>query len=200
MGGICTRGLLALWAGAILVGLTGCGGIETDWSYRNIALGQPPAQYLDKLPAETSRRTALGLCSFTSKGGQARAVVVLVTPDRRVAAKLRATLGGRWPAGGYRLEGELDPRLLDTAGAGPLDTLRVLIAELTGYRGERLALDAHGLVAAGLLRMVERWPQVAPAGRRSEVLRHWLERVPAGGRAELGLTPGGVFTFGYEAR
>jgi hypothetical protein len=180
--------------------LTGC----ADWSYRKIQLGQAPQDYGRVLPAETSRRTALGLCHLSGETwGQTEAIVVLLTSDRRVAGKLRARyLLSRWGLGpgepGYQLEGELDPELYGIQGAGPLDALRAIASELIDYRGEKLALEAHAWIAVGLTRLMQRWPGVAETSAVTERLREALEMVPGGGAARIEVDERGVYHVEYR--
>jgi hypothetical protein len=194
----------ALWrlaglALAGLVGLTGC----ADWSYRQIQLGQPSDNYERVLPAETSRRTALGLCHLSEDGlGRTDAMVVLLTDDRRVAAKMWARhLEREWgwkTDRGFWLEGELEPELYGAQATGPLDTLRAIAGELTDYRGEKLALDAHAWVAAGLVRLIQRWPRVESTGVSSQRLSELFELVPGGGAARIEVNEQGIYRFEYK--
>jgi len=188
----------ALVAAATLF-LTGC----ADWSYRQIRLGQSSEDYARVLPAETSRRTALGLCHLSSDPfGRTDAFVALLTSDRRVAGKLRARYYERdWGFKvdrGYWLEGELDPELYGVQSTGPLDTLRAIAADLTDYRGEKLALDAHAWVAAGLLRLMQRWPGVEDVGVSSQRLSELFELVPGGGAARIEVDTQGVYRLEYK--
>ena len=180
--------------------LAGC----ATWSYERIQLGQSPKDYARVLPAETSRKTALGLCHLSQdKLGHTDALVVLLTSDRRVAAKLWARYLERdsWLGSaqrGFRLVGELDPELYGVAGSGPLDTLRAIAAELTDYQGEKLALDAHAWVAAGLIRLMQRWPEVRDVGVSSQRLDGLFDRVPGGGTARLEIDDRGIYHLEYE--
>ena len=180
--------------------LSGC----ADWSYQRIQLGQSPEDYARVLPMETSRRTALGLCHLSKNAlGRTDALVVLLTSDRRVAAKLRARhFEHKWGVNrterGYWLVGELNPELYGVAGSGPLDTLRAIAGELTVYRGEKLALDAHAWVAAGLVRLVQRWPGVNDVGVSSQRLSELVERVPGGGTARIEIDDRGIYHLEYK--
>jgi hypothetical protein len=192
------RGALALLAALALLCLTGC----ADWSYRQIRLGQESDDFERVLPAETSRRTALGLCHLSEdKLGRTDAIVVLLTSDRRVAGKLRAHFQRNWGFKtdyGFWLQGELDPELYGVEASGPLDTLRALAVELTDYQGERLALDAHAWAAAGLVRLIQRWPGVADAGVSSQRLEELFEQVPGGGTARLEVDERGIYRLEYR--
>jgi hypothetical protein len=188
--------VLAGWA---LLFLTGC----ADWAYRQIQLGQSAEEYERVLPAETSRRTAVGLCHLSSdRFGRTDAFVVLLTGDRRVAGKLRARHYERdWGLKvdrGFWLEGELDPELYGVQSTGPLDTLRAIAGELTDYRGEKLALDAHAWVAAGLVRLMQRWPGVEDVGVSSQRLSELFELVPGGGAARLEVNEHGIYRLEYK--
>jgi hypothetical protein len=186
-------------AGSALLFLGGC----ADWSYRQIRLGQSSENCERVLPPETSRRTALGLCHLSSDPfGRTEALVVLLTGDRRVAAKLRARHYERdWGFKvdrGYWLEGELDPELYGVQSTGPLDTLRAIAADLTDYRGEKLALDAHAWVAAGLVRLMQRWPGVEDVGVSSQRLSELFELVPGGGVARIAVDERGIYRLEYK--
>lgn len=190
-----TAGVVAV----LLLLCTGC----ADWSYRQIRLGQSSEDYARILPPETSRRTALGLCHLSSDGfGRTEAFVVLLTSDRRVAGKLRARHYQRdWGLRvdrGFWLEGELDPELYGVQSTGPLDTLRAIAGELTDYRGEKLALDAHAWVAAGLVRLIQRWPGVRDVGVSSQRLSELFERVPGGGVARIEVDENGIYRLEYK--
>jgi hypothetical protein len=192
--------LAGVVTGLTLLALTGC----TNWSYRQIQLGQSPKDYERVLPAETSRKTALGLCHLSEdRFGHQDALVVLLANDRRVAGKLWARhFGRKWRLGGaergFRLVGELDPELYGVAGSGPLDTLRAIAGELTDYRGEKLAVDAHTWVAAGLVRLMQRWPGVRDTGVASQRLDELLDLVPGGGTARLEIDERGIYHLEYE--
>ena len=180
--------------------LAGC----ANWSYEQIQLGQSPEDYARVLPAGTSRKTALGLCHL-SRGrlGHTDALVVLLTSDRRVAAKLWARHSeSDWRLGraecGFRLVGELDPELYAVTGSGPLDTLRAIAGQLTDYQGEKLARDAHAWVAAGLVRLLHRWPEVRDVGVSSQRLDELLELVPGGGTARLEVDARGIYHLEYD--
>jgi hypothetical protein len=180
--------------------LTGC----ADWSYRTIQIGQGPREYSRVLPMEESRKTALGLCSLqTSKTGRTDAIVVLVTEDRRVAAKFWARRMERnWGFGhvesSYELVGELSPKLYGSEGSGPIDTLRSLIVVLTEYRGEKLAMESHAWIAAGLERLMQCWPGDRDAGATSPHLDAKLSQVPGGGTGRMEIDKRGIYQLRYR--
>lgn len=194
-----TAGALVI-AAAVLSTVGGC----AQAYYRQFQLGQQPAEYERILPAGSSRRTSIGLCYLgTDLAGRTDALVILVTDDRRVAAKLHAAkvqrrIGGLEVERGYRLEGELDPRLCGIEGAGPLNGLRMLAGRLAEQPGQALELDAHWLVAGGLVRLLQAWPGVGEYGVEERRLSELFERVPGGGTAEVRLDPRGVWTVRYE--
>lgn len=179
--------------------IAGC----ADATYDMIRLGQQPHEYERILPADLSRRTHLGLCHLDSDGrGRTDAVVVLLTSDRRVAAKIQATCFERdWGFKvdrGFRLRGELDPHLYDLHAAGPIDTLRAIAGDLSNYQGEKLASDAYAWVAAGLVRLMQGWPNVTDVGVETPRLTDLLERVAGGGEARIAVDVRGVYRFEYE--
>lgn len=193
-----SRAQFLLWLCA-LPALPSCTQGRSD----GLALGQRPAEYDGILPAETSRRTSLGLCRLERSGPSVRATVALLSDDRRVAAIVRAELGGRAEPfgrdGGYRLAGEVDLRLFQTQTASPFDVLRLIALELSDYRGEKLATDAHACAAIGLVRLLERFPHVEAPRPSAPGIDEFADRAPAGGLAEISVAADGVLRFGYEA-
>lgn len=186
----------------IALGLLTCGCAQSR--YDALALGQRPAEYEGVLPADTSRRTSLGLCQFESRGDAVSVTVALVSEDRRIAAKLRAETGrsanmlGTRRAG-YVLTAEVDPQLFRTQATSPFDVLRLIALDLAEYRGEKLATDAHAWIAIGVVRMLQRFPHVEPLHLDSPRVDELSDRVPAGGRAELSVGADGVLRFQYSA-
>jgi hypothetical protein len=175
----------------------------TDLSFRQLQLGQTPQQYDRVLPAENTRRTDRGLCHLTtSRLGRTDAVVVVLTGDRRIAAKLHATRTERdygWrKESGYRLEAELDLKLANLGAVGPFDAIRALLADLEPGPAEQFVKDAHGWVLAGLHRLRQRWPHLADEPAPSPELAATLDRVPAGGAAILAIDERGVLRLRYE--
>lgn len=186
----------AVILGAMLASCLGC----SDWSYRQIRLGQSRAEYERVIPE--GRQTALGLCRLSTNAlGDTSALVVLLTDDRRVAGKLEALSRRRdWgltEEQSFSLHGELDPLLLHTQEAGPFDTLRLIASELLDYRGEKLATDAHAWIAAGLIRLMQRWPHVNDAAFDTSRIADTLDRVPGGGESRFSLDRAGVYRFEY---
>ena len=178
--------------------LAGC----VDFGYNQIELGQRQREYQQAFPEEKTRRTAAGLCYFERDWlGRTEAIIVLLTADRQVAGKLRASHSEqRTPFGletRYQLVGELEPQLIDLQGAGPIDTLRVLADELTAAEGDNAVREAHGWVAAGLVRLVQHWPHVGDEGPAITRLTDLLERVPAGGEARITIDPHGAYLIEY---
>ena len=180
--------------------LTGCVG----WSYKTIQIDQGPKDYARVLPQEESRKTALGLCSLqNSRSGGTDAIVVFLTEDRRVAAKFWAKQKARnWGFGHvsseYELVGELSPKLYGTEGSGPIDTLRAVIVDLTEYRGEKLAMEAHAWVAAGLVRLMQCWPGDRDAGASSPLLESKLDLIPGGGTGRMEIDKQGLYQLRYK--
>lgn len=183
----------------MLLALTGC----ADLTYTRLHLRAAPTDYANVLPAETSRRTNLGLCHYAQDmTGRSDAIVVLLASDRRIAGKLRATRVERnWglkTQQTFELIGELDPELSEGRAAGPIDTLRAIARDLQEYRGEKLATDAHRLVVAGLVRLMQRWPRVEDVGVASTALPELFESAPGGGVAEIAVDEKGVYHFRYR--
>lgn len=195
--GIRARALL-IGAALVLPALCGC----ASWTYSQLRLGQRPQDYERVLPADRARRTSTGVCAYQQNAlGDSEAIVVLLTSDRRIAGKLRATrVKARWGQAfdAYALTGELDRELYDAQETGPLDTLRALAGELADYSGERLAAQAHELAAAGLIRLVQRWPHALDLGVREARAAELLELAAGGGEAGLSVGVDGVFRFWYR--
>lgn len=188
--------LVALGLAALLQ--TGC----ADWSYDRVQLRQQVREYERLFPEGQSQRTDSTLCFFeTGNLGRTDAIVLLLTRDRRVAGKLQATYvehnyGFRVDTG-YVLRGELDPALSELSATGPVDTLRAVADELTGGEADQFVRDAHGWVAAGLVRLVQRWPHAGDEGPAFPRLTAMLERVPADGTARITVDPRGVYLLEY---
>lgn len=178
---------------------TGC----ADWSYRRIQLGQQLGEYQRAFPEARSRRTDSTLCCLEQDvTGRTDAVVVLLTRDRQVSGKLHAThfernYGFRVETG-YLLRGELDPELTQLRATGPVDTLRAIADELTSSTGDKLVKEAHGWVAAGIVRLVQRWPHVGDQGPAFPRLTDMLERVPGGGTARITVNERGAYVLEYR--
>ena len=174
-----------------------------QWSYDRVKLGQEPRDYERAFPSESARRTHLGLCSLCEDAfGRTDAVVVLLTHDRRVAGKVHATRFvrdyGFKTDEGFLLRGELDPQLAELQATGPIDTLRVIAADLAEYQGERLAMEAHAWVAGGLVRLIQCWPHVNDVGIAAARLTELFELVPGGGEARIAVDPAGIYQFEYR--
>ncbi len=178
--------------------LTGC----ADLNYGRVSLGQEQREYQSAFPEDKVRRTSVGLC-YLEQGalGRTDAIVVLLTRDRRVAGKLHAIHVERkfgWgDERGYRLTGELDPRLFETAGTGPIDALRLVADELTTNGEDNFVRTTQGWVAAGLVRLIQQWPHVGDEGPAAARLADELESVPAGGEAAIRVDARGVYVVEY---
>ena len=185
---------------ALLLALTGgC----ADWSYDRIQIGMTSQECARSLPEEAVRRTELGFCCLAQdRHGRTDALVVLISRDGRVAGKLQATLPtpNTWSPvqTDFRLRGEIDPTLTDLQAVGPIDMLRAIIGDLTGYRGVQTAQQAHAWVAAGLVRLLERWPHIGPGSELYPQLTDTLERLPGGGTARIEVDQRGVYCLEYR--
>lgn len=179
--------------------IAGC----AQFNYDRVQLGQTQREYQRAFPEEGSRRTAAGIC-YRERGmlGRTDAAVVLLTADRRVSGKLYATHTERNTWSGtqtsYRLVGELDPTLAALGGAGPVDTLRAVADELTLTEADQFAQETQAWVAAGLVRLIQRWPHIGDEGPAYTRLTETLERVPGGGAAKLTIDPRGVYILEYS--
>lgn len=196
----CPRTLLRYALVAMTASLAGgC----ANWSYDRVRLGMTQSECERQLPAESLWRTELGFCHRTTDiAGRTDALVILLGRDQRVAGKLQATRypsQQRWgPERGFLLRGEIDPVATGLEATGPVDALRAVAADLADYQGAKPALDAHALVAAGLVRLVERWPHVGPAGASFPRLAEALDVVPGGGEGLLRVDARGIYFFEYR--
>lgn len=165
--------------------IVGC----ADWSYEKVQLGQEMRAIERVFPEEKTRRGDFTFSYLESGSRRTDAICVLLTHDRRVAGKVQATLRKRWrgmqPVQQYTLRGELDTALLGLGEVGPVDVLRTVADDITSEGDDAFEREAHGWVAAGLVRLVEAWPQTADPGPAYPRLADMLDRVPAGGRAAI---------------
>lgn len=187
----------------LLVGLAAslAGGCA-DLSYDRVRLGMTQRECERLLPADAVWRTELGFCHRTTDAvGRTDALVVLLGRDQCVAGKLQATCHPQQRFGlerGFWLRGELDPLAMGLGATGPVDALRAVAADLADYQGVKPALEAHALVAAGLVRLVERWPHMGPAGANYPRLADTLEVVPGGGEGVIRIDGRGTYIIQYR--
>ncbi|MBU0639202.1 MAG: hypothetical protein KKB50_10090, partial [Planctomycetes bacterium] len=57
--------------------------------------------------------------------------------------------------------------------------------------------EAHGLVASGLVRLVQRWPHLGDEGPALARLTEMLERVPPDGTARITVNRDGLYLVEY---
>jgi len=198
---ICRAGVLSALGGLLLLVplIEGC----ADLSYEGITLGMRQAECARRLEGESVQRTDLGLCAVrTDLTGRTDTLVALVSREGVVTGKLQATFRPadlRWgrPAA-YRLRGQLDPASSALGATGPVDSLRAILDDLASYRGPRSVMQAHAWVAAGLVRMIERWPHVGELASAYPHLTDILEQVSGGGESRLRVDRQGVYWFEYE--
>jgi len=179
--------------------MTGC----AQLSYDQLKLGQEHGEFKRAFPEAKVRRTPSGICYLEQDLlGRTDAVVVLLTTDRRIYGKLHASHlereSGFKANTSYELHGELDPVLAGLEGTGPIDALRVIADELTETDSDTLVREAHGWIAAGLVRLVQRWPHLGDAGPAFPRLTDMLEHVPAGGEASITVDREGTFLLHYS--
>lgn len=198
----CGRSAAGHWLAWLGLGVPllacGCAGL----TYDQIKLGQQLREFDRVFPEDRARRTESTVCFMEqSLGGQTEAVVVLITRDRRVSGKLHATHLDRqlgWThETSYTLVGEIDPVVARLNSTGPADTLRAIADQLISIDADQSARDAHGWIAAGLVRLLQRWPHVGDEGPSFPKLPDLLERVPAGGKAQLSVDTRGAFLLEY---
>lgn len=193
------RGLACLMLLGVAMGGGGC----VKLTYDRLHLGEPPSKYERMLPASESRRTMVGLCQLRkSSGGKSEAILLVLSDDRRLAGKIRVrrvrSEAGLLSHREYELWGTIDPVLYGAGQAGPADVLRSLVRSLVDYRGERLAVEAHRLVAAGLLRILEQWPEAADLGLSPDLAADLAEIAPGGGKSHVETADNGVIRFEYR--
>lgn len=183
--------------------LLACAAGCADLSYEGIRLGMRQAECSRQFEAEAVERTELGLCALRRDlTGRTDALVVLLSPDGVVAGKLQATFIPQEPRWGrpaaFRLRGQLDPKASALGATGPVDSLRAVLEDLAGYRGSRAAMQAYAWVAAGLIRMLERWPHMGELASAYPHLIDALEQVPGGGESRVRVDRQGIYWFEYE--
>jgi len=186
---------------ALAAAATVCGCAQLD--YDRLKVGRELREVGRALPEDYAARSDLGLCyQKTNALGRTDVIVVLLTRDRRIAAKFHAVHNERHHGLGrdlaYQLTGEMDPVLLGLTDAGPRDRLRALIADLTEPQADPFVREAHAWVAAGLLRMAQLDAPADEDEPLAERLIELLERVPAGGRAATAPGSGTVVHIAYR--
>jgi hypothetical protein len=190
--------VVLLSTAALVALLTGC----AEMCYERVQLGQEQRAYRGIFPEESTRRSTAGVCYCEKDGfGRTDAAVLLLTGDRRVAGKLYALhqerKSGLQAETTYRLRGELDPQLLKLSATGPIDMLRAIADDLTTAGDDTFVREAHGWIAGGLVRLMQRWPHVGDEGPAFTRLTEMLERIPAGGVARIAVDPRGVYSIEY---
>ena len=189
----------ALLAALILLLPLGC----ANWSFDRVQMGQQLREYERVFPESKARRTDRALCYLERDVlGRTDAVVLLLTRDRVVCGKLhaiyvRSQLGAH-ETSTYTLRGEIDPELARYRSTGPIDMLRAVAAELTEPQDDNVTREALEWVAAGIVRLVQRWPHLGDEGPAFPRLTEMLERVPGGGVANLAVDERGVYQLSYE--
>jgi hypothetical protein len=186
-----------------LAGLIACASGCLEFSYRQVRLGADQAEFERALPADLRRRTSVGVaCLQSDWTGRAESVVLLLTDDNRVAAKMYCSASERYVGVDaqreYSLVGEVQPGLAELIAAGPLDAMRAVAADLQSYEGDKSAMEAHGWATAGIVRLLQRFPTITDTGADTARLSEFLERVPGGGEATLRMDADGVYHFAYQ--
>lgn len=175
-----------------VVALGGC----ADYGYDRVQMGQRSGDYGRRFAESQTRRGDRTLCWLDEDwAGRADAVVLLLTDTQTVCGKWHATHdpGTSWMGRGvrYRLRGVIDPEPAGFRGAGPIDTLRAVADDLAGVGADEFTRTAYGWVAAGIVRLVQHWPNVGNAGPAEAELVAALARVPGGGQATITIAPDG---------
>ena len=99
----------------------------------------------------------------------------------------------------FRLRGELDPVLYGATGADLPAALRLLADELSRTPDIGALREFPRRAAAGLVRILQRWPGPLDEGPAYPMVLDLLDRVPAGGEAELRINNAGLYQFEYSA-
>jgi hypothetical protein len=199
---VCRAPVAARWiaAATAIVLLSGC----ADLTYDRVRLGLAPREYDRVLDTQRSSWTEAGLVEYQRDAdGDATALVLLLSDDRRIAGKIQVTrkdseLELPLLRRGYELRGELDARLYGLGDVGPVDTLRLLTQRLCAFPTERGARNGHLLAAAGLVRILELQANVEDIGISADQRRELAAQAPSGGVAHLALDPDGVLRFSFS--
>ena len=69
--------------------------------------------------------------------------------------------------------------------------------ELTSTGTDKFTRDAHAWVAAGIVRLLQRWPHPGDEGPAFPRLADALERVPGGGVARITVNERGIYLLDY---
>ncbi len=186
---------------ALAAAATLCGCARLD--YDRLRVGRELRDVSRALPEDHSARSDWSVCYQRANGlGRTDVIVVLLTRDRRIAAKFHVVHNERQSVlgqdAGYALTGEFDAELLGLSEAGPRDRLRALAADLMEPQADPFVREAHAWVAAGLVRMLALDDPADADDALAERLVEMLERVPAGGRATTSPGGGAVVRIAYH--
>ncbi len=193
------RSLAQFLLSAALLASAGC----ADWRYDEIRLRAVPREYATILAADRTRQTPLGLAHLDQRSAERpEALLVVLSNDRRVAGKLQVRRSRRMTLSGareiYQLRGEIDAALIGAAEAGPVDALRLLLSELERLPREPLPRNVYGSIAAGLVRLLDRWPGATAPEVDRDALDEWLCEINPEGQADISTTQG-VIRIHYTA-
>lgn len=184
--------------GALLPVLLASNGCTSGWGYDPIRLGMSADACARALPTGAFRRTTLGWARFERAANAAqRATVILLAPDGRVAAKFTAR--AKPAANAYVLDGQFSPPDLALGEARVPDALHALLAELLDYEDAEWTRRAHHLVAAGLVRMLERLPGAHATAWELSAVADSLPAVPRAGECTLVVHPAAIVQLRYSA-
>lgn len=187
------RPLAQILLSAALLASAGC----ADWRYDEIRLRAAPREYATILAAQRTRQTPLGLAHLDRRSAdRPEALLVVLSGDRRVAGKLQVLRSRRMTISGtrdvYELRGDLDAALIGAAEAGPVDALRLLLSELEILPREPLPRTVYGSIAAGLVRLLDRWPAATAPEVDRDALDEWLCEINPEGQADISTNDGVV--------
>ena len=183
----------------VLPPLSGC----ANWSYNALHIGQTPREYADVLPRTFTRDTGDDLCYYEEKRGQRfEAIIVNLGADRRVDGKWQAQRRVRKDWLGreslmYGLRGEFDPTRVGLDEAAAADVLRFYLLALTEWHDDPQVIMARGMIATGVVRLLESWPEIDLSDLADDVDALQLLSV-GGGTAKVAQDANGVFHFEYQ--
>lgn len=185
---------------AILFSITGC----TKLTYERVRLGMTPSEYDRVLDLDQTSRTSCGLVQYTrDQRGQEESLMLVIADDRRIAAKfhvMRSEKDAGWTQSSseYGLRGEVDHVLIGAAEAGPVDTLRLIAQSLCELPTERFAKRGQLLVAAGLVRVLQRQPGIEDVGLPQLPVGEFVGIAPELGVASLERDAAGILHIGFR--
>lgn len=193
----------------LLAVVAGCGGHQQQgpswWAggYDAIVAGQTTGSTLtSQMPAD-SIHTSTGLAHFSRSdwNGEEQAIVVMVDPAGmtvakfRVKAKREQTLMG--VSRSAEVQAEFTGKITPTAPPGDFAQITTAMENLRKAQTHPLAKEAHNLVSAGLLRVLEQLPGVPMPAGDVQRLSVTLDKIPSGGEITLAVVRPAAYRITY---